>query len=338
MRTAFGSPFDVPAGYLSTASVGVPPRATADAVDAALRRWRTGAGRATDFDDVVARARAAFGRLVGVGADRVAVGGAVSPLVGLVAAATPDGARVAVAEGEFSSVTYPFAVQGRGITVTEVPLDRLAQADADVLAVSVVQSLDGRLADLDALRARTDATVLLDVTQAAGWQPLDLGWADAVVGACYKWLFAPRGAAWMAVHPRLRLVPHAANWYAAEDPWGSTTGLPPRLATQARGLDTSPAWYCHVGAAESLEWLAGLDLAEVRAHCVGLADRFRAGVGLDPAGSAIVHVADPDAAERLQAAGLQVTARGGGARLSFALYSTDDDVDRALAALRRLSG
>jgi selenocysteine lyase/cysteine desulfurase len=324
--------FDVPDGYLSTASVGVPPRAAADAVDAALRRWRTGAGKATDFDDVVTRARAAFGRLVGVEADRVAVGGAVSPLVGLVAAAVPDGARVAVAEGEFSSVTYPFAVQGRGISVTEVPLHRLPEADADVIAVSVVQSLDGRRVDLDALRDN-DATVLLDVTQAAGWLPLDLGWADAVVGACYKWLFAPRGAAWMALRPELELVPHAANWYAAEDPWGSTTGLPPRLAKEARGLDTSPAWYCHVGAAESLEWLAGLDLAAVRDHCVGLADRFRAGVGLEPAGSAIVHVAHPDAAERLQAAGLQVTARGGGARLSFALYSTDDDVDRAITAL-----
>ncbi|GAA2856043.1 aminotransferase class V-fold PLP-dependent enzyme [Pseudonocardia halophobica] len=337
MRDAFGRIFDVPDGYLNTASVGVPPRETADAVDRALDAWRHGTGRATDFDGVVARARAAFGRLVGVGADRVAVAGSVSPLVGLVAAATPDGARVLVAEGEFSSVSYPFAVQGRGITVTEVPLEELGERapEADVVAVSVVQSLDGRLADLDALRAaRASGTrVLLDVTQAAGWTPLDLGWADAVAGACYKWLLAPRGAAWMAVHPDLELVPHAANWYAAEDPWGSTTGLPPKLAAEARGLDTSPAWYCHVGAADSLAWLAGLDLTAVLAHCAGLADRFRAGLGLPPAGSAIVHVSVPDAARRLADAGIGATARGGGARLSFGLYSTDDDVARALAAL-----
>jgi selenocysteine lyase/cysteine desulfurase len=337
VREAFGRIFDVPDGYLNTASVGVPPRETADAVDGALDAWRHGAGRATDFDGVVAKARAAFGRLVGVGAERVAVAGSVSPLIGLVAAATPDGAQVLVAEGEFSSVTYPFAVQDRGITVTEVPLEELGERapEADVVAVSVVQSLDGRIADLEALRAaRASGTrVVLDVTQAAGWMPLDLGWADAVAGACYKWLLAPRGAAWMAVRPDLELVPHAANWYAAEDAWGSTTGLPPKLAGEARRLDTSPAWYCHVGAADSLGWLAGLDLASVQAHCTGLADRFRAGLGLPPAGSAIVHVDVPDAARRLAEAGIAATARGGGARLSFGLYTSDDDVDRALAAL-----
>ncbi|GAA4551522.1 aminotransferase [Pseudonocardia xishanensis] len=333
MREAFGQSFDVGDGYLNTASVGVPPRQAADAVSAALQEWRTGVGRATDFDGVVTRARAAFAELVGVSADRVAVGGSVSPLVGLVAAATPAGSRVAVAEGEFASVSFPFAVQQRGITVTEVPLERLPEADADVIAVSVVQSLDGRLVDLDALRARRDTTVLLDVTQAAGWLPLSLDWADAVVGACYKWLFAPRGAAWMAVRPDLELVPHAANWYAAEDAWGSTSGLPPVLAATARGLDASPAWYCHVGAAESLGWLAELDREKVREHCVGLADRFRAGLGLEQAGSAIVHVTVPDAAARLAEAGVAATTRGGGARLSFALYSTEEDVDRALGAL-----
>ncbi|GAA1829913.1 aminotransferase class V-fold PLP-dependent enzyme [Pseudonocardia ailaonensis] len=334
-REAFGRIFEVPAGYLNTASVGVPTTATADAVAVALDAWRHGTGRATDFDGVVAAARAAFGTLVGVPAGRVAVGGSVSPLVGLVAAAVPDGARVAVPVGEFSSVSYPFAVQGRGITVTEVPPAELADADADWIAVSVVQSLDGRIADLDGLRAARGrgTRVLLDVTQAAGWLPLALDWADAVVGACYKWLFAPRGAAWMAVHPDLDLVPHAANWYAAADPWGSTTGLPPVLPDEARRLDASPAWYCHVGAADSLGWLAGLDLTAVHRHCGGLADRVRDGLGIAPTGSAIVHVDRPDAAERLTAAGLAVTARGGGARMSFALYNSDDDADRALKAL-----
>lgn len=335
MPEAFGRLFDAPDGYLATASIGVPPRGTADAVAAAVEDWRHGRAQATDFDGVVATARGGFADLVGVPADRVAAGGAVSPLVSLVASAIPDGAQVAVAVGEFSSVTYPFAMAGRGVTVTEVPLEKIAEADADVIAVSVVQSLDGRMADLEALRRRRDCgtTVLLDVTQAAGWLPLQLDWADAVVGACYKWMLAPRGAAWMAVRPELPLVPYAANWWAGEDPWSSTTGLPPRLAAQARRLDTSPAWYCQVGAADSLTWLASLDLAAVHAHCAGLADRFREAMGLEPAGSAIVHVSVPDAARRLEEAGLLATARGGGARLSFALYSTDDLVDRAIAAL-----
>ncbi|MCW0214576.1 MAG: aminotransferase [Pseudonocardia sp.] len=336
MREAFGERFDVVGGYLNTASIGVPPAAAADAMERAVRDWRTGSATAQGYDDPTDRARAAWARLVGVPADRVAIGSAVSPLVGLVAAAVPDGTRVLVAEGEFTSVSYPFAVQGRGVSLTEAPLDELGAraAEFDLVAVSVVQSLDGRLVDLEALRrARADGTrVLLDVTQ-AGWLPLRLDWADVVVGAGYKWLMSPRGAAWMAVDPALGLIPHAAGWYAAADRWGSTSGLPPRLAPDARALDTSPAWLSQVGAAVALEWIAGLDLEAVAKHCSGLADAFRAGLGLDPAGSAITHVPVPGAAERLAAAGITATNRGGGTRLSFHLYNDASDVERAVRAL-----
>lgn len=339
MRSAFGETYDVPAGYLNTASIGIPPAAVAAAVLDAVRRWGAGLDAPPVFDEHVDRARAAFGRLVGVDVDRVAIGSAVSPLVGLVAASLPAGASVVVAEGEFTSVSYPFAAQaGRGVTVVEVPPDRLAEraADADVVAVSVVQSADGRLADLDGLRAAREhgTVVVLDVTQAAGWLPLRLDWADVVVGAGYKWLLAPRGAAWMAVRPGLELVPQAASWYAGADRWGeSIYGLPPRLAAGARALDTSPAWLCHVGAAESLRRLAELDMTQVRAHCVGLADALRDALGMPPAGSAIVSVARPGAAERLAAAGVAAATRAGGARLAFHLYNTADDLDRAVDAL-----
>ena len=49
--------------------------------------------------------------------------GTVSAALGLVAAAIPDGSRVATLPGEFTSTTFPFAAQAaRGVTVTE--LDR----------------------------------------------------------------------------------------------------------------------------------------------------------------------------------------------------------------------
>jgi selenocysteine lyase/cysteine desulfurase len=243
---------------------------------------------------------------------------------------------VLAARGEFTSITFPFAAQGdRGVTVTEVDLDELpARAgDFDLVAVSVVQSADGRTVDLDALRL-AGTRVVLDATQALGWLDADLSWADAVVGAGYKWLLSPRGAAWMALRPEWRPVPQQAGWFAGDDPWTSIYGLPLRLAGDARRLDTSPAWYCHVGAAAALPWLAGLDRAAVHAHCVGLADAFRAGLGLPPAGSAIVAVRQPDAVARLEAAGVVTAGRAGAARLSFHLYNTADDVDRALTALR----
>ena len=113
-----------------------------------------------------------------------------------------------------------------------------------------------------------------------------------------------------------------AGWYAGENPWTSVYGLPLRLAGTARGLDSSPVWLSHVGAAAALPWLAGLDRAAVRAHCVGLADAVRAGLGLPPAGSAIVAVGRPAPASGWPRRGSVASVAAGAARLAFHLYNT----------------
>ena len=340
MRTAFGRDFDVPDGYLNTASIGVPPSCAADALATVVDDWRRGAARPPDFDPAVTAGRTAFAELVGVPVDRVAIGASVSALVGLIAAALPAGARVLVAEAEFTSVSFPFAAQGvRGVSVVECPLEELGERAPgfDLVAVSVVQSADGRTVDLDALRVAraSGTTVVLDATQSLGWLPARLSFADAVVCAGYKWLMCPRGVAWLAIGPELgaRLVPHQACWYSGGDVWGSIYGLPLRLADSGRRFDTSPVWFSHVGAAAVLPWLAGLDRAAVRGHCVGLADAVRTGLGLSPTGSAIVAVDRPGAADRLEAAGVVGSLRAGAVRLSFHLYNTTADVDRVLDAL-----
>ncbi len=246
-----------------------------------------------------------------------------------------------VAGNEFTSVVFPFAAQrDRGVRVAEVELAEIAEhaADYDVVAVSVVQSSDGRIVDLDALRrvvATRSTRVLLDVTQAVGWLPLQVDWADWVVASGYKWLLSPRGAAWLAVHPDApEIRPSSANWYAGPDPWSTVYGLPLRLADGARALDLSPTWLAQVGAAAAMDWLAGLDMTAVAEHCVGLADEFRAALDLPAAGSAIVSVQVPDAVSKLTAAGLTCAAWAGKARLSFHLYNTGADVERAVRALR----
>jgi selenocysteine lyase/cysteine desulfurase len=82
-----------------------------------------------------------------------------------------------------------------------------------------------------------------------------------------------------------------------------------------------------------MELLNEIGIEAVRAHNVRLARRFLAGLGLPPAQSAIVSVARPGVAERLAAAGVRTATRAGQARLSFHLYTTEADVDRALDAL-----
>lgn len=343
MREAFGETFDVPAGYLDTAAIGLPPVRAADTLIHAITQWRSGALRITDFDADVVAARNAWAQLVGVASSDVATGASVSQLVGLVAASVPENTKVLTVHSEFTSVTFPFAAQGhRGITVTETTTAGLfSQLHAhDLVAISAVQSADGAVIDMDALRTAAQeagAQVLVDVSQAAGWQPLQLAWADFVVGAAYKWLLAPRGAAWMAVRRDVLadVVPHVANWSGAADIWSGLYGLPLRLAANARRLDHSPVWFSQRGAAISLPWLAGLDLIAVREHCVGLANSTLACLNMGPGDSAIIALdIGAEAAQRLHRAGVAISTRAGRVRLSFHLYNTMEDVERVLIALR----
>lgn len=339
MRQAFGASFEVSPGYLNTASIGVPPSTVVDEVGAALERWRRGADLPEAFEQAVESGRRDFARLVGVEAATVAIGATTSQLLGQVAAGVPDGTKVLTLEREYTSVTFPFAVQrARGVTVTEVPREELYDRvrGFDVVAVTVAQSSDGWVVDLGELRRAAEAAgtmVVLDATQAAGWLPLHLDWVDFVAAHGYKWLLSPRGASWLAVHPRAleRGLPTAAGWYAAPPDADPAYGLPLRLRPDARRYDLSPAWHSQIGAAAALAYLAGLDLEAVRRHATGLADQVLTGLGLEPRGQAIIALdVDP---ERLRRAGVVAAARAGRTRLSFHLYNTREDVDLVLSAL-----
>ncbi len=332
-----------PAGvYLNTASYGLPPRDGFDAMQAALADWRGGRTSWEHWGESSEGARAAWARMMGVTPQRVAIGATVSAFVGLIAASLPGDARVIVPDVEFTSTLFPFLVQeARGVTVTTVAPDRLAEAiDArtDLVAFSAVQMSTGECADLDAIVAAArhhGARTVLDATQAGGWLPLDATRFDAVVCAGYKWLMSPRGTAFMAIGDALLedVVPHAAGWYAGADVHTSYFGPPLRLASDARRFDTSPAWFSWVGAQPALELLNRIGIGAVYAHDVALANRFRAGLGLAPSDSAIVSVDLAGGADRLARAGIVAALRGGRLRASWHVYNTDGDVDAALAAL-----
>jgi selenocysteine lyase/cysteine desulfurase len=328
--------------YLNTASYGLPPRPAFAALQGALEEWQGGRTSWEGWTESVARARASFAQLVGWRAEDVAAGATVSELVGLVAASLPDGAEVLVPELEFTSNLFPWLAQERrGVTLRTAPLERLADAvepSTTLVAVSAVQSSNGELADLaavgEAARAH-DALVLVDATQACGWLPLATGDGDFVVAHTYKWLMSPRGAALMAVRPeRLdALVPIHAGWWAAENPLADYYGPPLRLAASARRLDSSPAWFSWVGTAPALELVQRIGIERIHEHNVELANRFRAGMGLEPGDSAIVSVDVENGAEKLERAGIRAAVRAGGLRVSFHLYNTPADVDAALDAL-----
>jgi selenocysteine lyase/cysteine desulfurase len=327
--------------YLNTASYGLPPTPAWDELQAVLADWRGGRTSWEGWGASTEAARTSFARLVGVPADWIAIGANTSSMVGLVAAALPDGARVVSTEPEFTSLLWPFLAQERGIEVECVPVARLADSvddRTDVIAVSLVQSSTGELADLDAVAAaaaRHDARLVVDATQACGWLPLNASGIDVLACSAYKWLCSPRGTAFMSVRPELhdRLTPIAAGWYAGEDPHASYYGAPLRLANDARRFDVSPAWFPWIATAPTLELLLDIGIEAIHEHNLRLANRFRAGLDLPPGDSAIVSAELPEAEERLRGTRVMAAARAGLLRTSWHVYNTDEDVDELLALL-----
>lgn len=337
-------------GYLDAPTMGVPTRTTLAAMRRHLDEWQAGRCDTAGFDEDVRRSREAFAKLVGVSADDVAIGAQVSHLVGLVAASVPDGATVVVPNAEFTSVSFPFLAQAdRGVTVVQVPLEALADAIDDrvhTVAFALAQSADGRLADAEAIRAaaaRSGTRTLVDLTQAAGWLPIEAAGFDLTVTGTYKWLCCPRGSAFLTTAPEVReqLRPIHANWYAAADIWGSIYADDLQLAAETRRFDTSPAWPVWVGAAPALELIASLHCEDpalgdrVASYGAGLADRVRRAIGIEPEGRPVLALPDEGGrlATTLRQAGCKVAGRGTGVRIGFHLWNTEDDVDRVVDVL-----
>jgi len=343
--------WDVEPGYLNTSSYGPPPRPAWDALQRSLDDWRAGRTSWEPWADAVSVSRDRFAALIGVDPAAVTTGAAVSQLLAPVAAAVPDGCRVLVADVEFTSNVFPWAVHAdRGVTVRTAPAGRLAEAvgpDVDVVAFSAVQSATGEVADVAAIsRAAREvgALTVVDSSQALGWLSVDSDAADLQVCAAYKWLCSPRGTAFLVHHPTLaerhpgiasRLKPLAAGWFAGEVPHESYYGPPMRLAQDARRFDISPAWHCWVGTAPALQVLAATGVAAIGEHNIALANSFLTALDQPPSNSAIVSVPAGDTAvARLTAAGVRFGVRAGRIRVAFHLYSTTADVDIAIGALR----
>ncbi|GGR91833.1 hypothetical protein GCM10010252_33220 [Streptomyces aureoverticillatus] len=336
--------------YLNSASTGLlPARAVRAMHEATLS---VAQGSPDDMFADVEAARAAFARLVGVAADRVAAGASVAVYSGLVAASLPAGAEVLTAEGDFSSTVNPFHVRG-DLKIRTVPLERVAESvrpGTALVAVSAAQSADGRVVDLPALRAAVrahGARLYLDASQATGW--LDLAEhmpdVDYLSSVAFKWLTCPRGVAFFVVPEDRegfeRVPPLFAGWVAGEHPWDSCYGPVTELAHSARRFDESPSLFAYAGARHSLALIEELGVAAIGAHDLALADRFRAGLaalGHEPVaapGSPIVSVPGLGARQpELSAAGIEVSDRAGNLRAAFHLYNTDADVDRLLEGLR----
>jgi selenocysteine lyase/cysteine desulfurase len=194
--------------------------------------------------------------------------------------------------------------------------------------------------DLDALHAATEATrtkVLLDTTQAVGWLPVDASRFAYTACGGYKWLLSPRGTAYFTLRPELiddlvRTRP-AGTRVRAPGP-ASTADRFAWRPTPAASTSRQP-WHAWVAAGPAVSLLTQVATQRLHRHALGLANRFRAGVGLEPGNSAIVSLATDDGtAAAMAAARIAGSPRAGRLRLSFHISTSEADVDRAADILR----
>jgi len=339
--------------YLDTATYGLPPLATVEALQRAILAWQAGTGDwISDWDEPSDEAPRTFARLIGAPTDTIATIPAASVGTGLVAGTLGAGDEVVLPADEFTSTMFPILVaRERGAAVREVPFEGLADAigpATTLVAASVVQMQTGRVADLAAIldaAERHGARVLLDATQAIPFVPLEalIDRIDYLVCAGYKHLLSPRGTAYLYVR-RARwddLEPRNANWRAADLPFGRYFGGPLTLAADARRFDVSRAWFPWVGATTSLrllaEWQAAGAFEAVRVLAEGLAERLR----VPWYGGSLVcaPLADGEAArDGLRAAGVRASVRGTAIRFAVHVYNTHDDLDRAARAIAPFAG
>jgi selenocysteine lyase/cysteine desulfurase len=183
-------------------------------------------------DDITASCRAHVADLFGGTPGEIAFLGSASDAINAVAGILPfsPGDNVVVNDLEFSSVVLPWMrlrAQGLEVRVVhhdnwEIPTEAIMGAvdsRTRLVALSHVSYVNGWRHDVTALSdalARTNARILLDVTQSAGIFPIDARRADFIVASTYKWLLGTHGLGILYVNKdRVALEePRAIGWYS----------------------------------------------------------------------------------------------------------------------------
>lgn len=336
--------------YLDSASYGIPPAQTVSAVKSALDAWAKGsADWISDWDAAGDRCRIYASDIFGARPEEIALLPAVSVGVATALGAVGNGDEILVADDEFASALLPTlaAAEQRGCHVRRTKFEALADqvsSTTTVVVSSHVRSNDGRVQDLltiaDAAHS-VGALLVVDATHSAGILPInsaELG-LDVVISAAYKHLLCPRGVCLMRIAPeRWPLTPAIhASWRSAAEPYSHFYGGDLSvLSPNAARFDVSLAWHAWVGAEASLAFLSGVQTADRRDWCIGLADSLAVQLGIAPTGSSLVRVPvarGDEARVALRREGIVSSGRDSYIRLAFHLYNDKDDVDRATRVL-----
>ncbi len=351
--------------YLNHAAVSPIPRRVAEAM-------KTFADDACEFGslhynqwlDAYEGIRQSTAALIGCTRDEIALTKNTSEGISMVANGFPwrPGDRMVAFREEFPSNIYPWKrlesrrVEVDWLSVTD-PLDRIDEAcrGARLLAISFVQYLSGRRADLKALGeicTRHGCFFFVDAIQGLGAFPLDVEGAhiDALSADGHKWLLGPEGCAVLFVR---------RDWQDRIEPlefgWTNTATYADYASREMALRQDAGRYECGTlntigcfGLRAALNLVLEAGPASIGAVVQALADRLAAGASAKgyeilgarrPAtGSGIVSLRHPEIDSRmivrdLGEKGIVCAPRQGWVRMSPHFYITPEEIDRVIAAL-----
>jgi selenocysteine lyase/cysteine desulfurase len=353
--------------YLNAAYIAPTPRSV---LDAGVSFLHAKAERPLTVGELLGRAgavRAQFAKLVNATPEEIGFVFATTEGENIVANTAPmlpgDNVVVDNLHYEGALVVYRQLERRRGIElrivehrdghVTPEDFARRVDARTRVISVSYVSSINGLRHDVRALAdlAHTHGALLhVDAIQAVGTLAVDVRADDVDFLCCgtYKFLLGGFGIAPFYVRRSLldRVAPDRFGIFQVE---AAMSGYQFRLRNTARRHEYATLPFAEVhqlGAA--LEYLDKVGVTRIQDHVLGLTRRLERGLleqgfklFTPPGNQAPVlcfHTTRPTADVRraFEAEQVDVTVREGHVRVSMALYNNSDDVERVLAAGRRL--
>lgn len=346
--------------YLNTAAEGIPPLAVHGSLDSYWQDKLLGmSGREAHFATLES-ARAQTAAMFGMSTGEVSICSCSSEAYNLLARALrlKEGDEVIINDLDFPAGATPWLSEGCLATVrvwrsrsgalrTE-DLAPLVNNRTRLLQTSLVSFLNGFKISLpevaQMLRRQSSGLLAVDVTQALGRIPMDLGEADVVISSTHKWILATHGGGLVGVRDRVasQLNPHAGGWFNLEDAFGAGRFEQARSKSGASGfavgMPNFPAVYAidaalkfinHVGVTKVDDAMRPLVLQCIKQIARCEVELMTPDEPDHLAGIIAFKVQNLERVNaRLLQAGVHVMAQQGRMRLSLHGYNTAADVER----------
>ena len=346
--------------YVNTASSGLPYED--------LMEWRRthdqeflkgGSMMRDNAHSLITKTRETVGRFFGCKFENIALLQNFSLGMNMLLEGLGEKEKVLFLENDYPSVAWPFEQRGFSFYFAKMDenleqdiLKKIVQEEITVLAISIVQWLNGIKIDLDFLKKlKTEFPHLLiiaDGTQFCGTADFDFenSGIDVLGASCYKWLLSGYGNGFMlfkdSVKERSNLKTIGFNAANADKSKKDTVRFAKRF--EPGHLDT-----LNFGSLKfSLEFFEKLGKQNIEMKLKGFSDYAKkelTNLGLlqnevvqRKAHSTIFNIKGGDSLfNALTDENIICSQRGDGIRLSFHIYNTKNDIDRIVKILKTVS-